>query len=1031
MSKNKISEKVNSAFAALSGIRGEVEKDGWKKYSVGSTPRTELDPLFDLYIRVTKLEEIEDKSKMSSFTESSQIAENLTSQATTGFDGLVSNTPLGSKRDLFDTMTPVGVCDARMVSRVEDCVTGLREGVQLCREDLSPIVRRVDTYPSLAAIRPHTDGVVIAYDARHCIANDGSFVVLSWHFAVIVGERVVEFLFLRKSAALLTLETALGRIYDYIDVLSPVDVRGVRRYCSLSYDGRNAVERKYGSRNDAVTASEIAYDDGKTVHTVLDWSAVNHLRTVLLCYAGAADISAFDQRGAYSKDILARCRAVHDGTVMMQSEYIYPDSLNPRCGRNQNKYPLTIQVADAICHAPGKKRKLKDLCHAVGLDDMFIDTKTVKMDVLLQNDPRRYFQFSSCTCLAILLYTARLYGYNAVPPVTLISAAAKVMRDKMAKTLGCETVAEFDRIYRGVQPAAKGKIKKKDRPCFLQNSSLESINDKARTVQIDFSGAFHGGYNMSSSIGYFPKLTFEYDLRSAYATAMCIIPDVDWEQPFTEVITNRELTIQDFRASFALPFCNPFLPMFACVDFEFPNDVKYPCIPIDVDGVPVYPLSSRGIHGVYTTGPELYLALMLGAKINVQRGYILRPALDPKTGSQLFSLRAAEKQLVVDRSLAAEEFGKKSIEALTLKEMVASGYGKIAQNVSDKYEDSEGIQKISSPITNPVAACLITSVVRCELIAALNQISEAGFHVYSATTDGFITDAPKEKLDALDLYGFKRPMEFARLFLTDGKDPSLFDTKHQQTDLLNLSTRCYVSMSCDEDMPGVCAHGNLSVEFEKNSLEDRHDFYYKALTRTGGVECKNISYTSLGKLKNGEAFKIMNQRKIVSLDFDMKRKPVMESFRKTMVPFESILYEIANFETEPYTNITEYREYLKMKDRKKCLRTLADWESFRSVEETHTKSANKIRDTRWSILFSCVAGHRAGFWEIPMLDSLTGDERIAWVNKFAENGRLFKINDWKNAGRKDRRNSILPYEAVKEKLHEMQRESHSEAEKVS
>ena len=1025
MSKKKLSDELNSVFAALPEIREEVEKDGWKKYSAGTTSGIDLDTRFDLYIRQQKLKNIEEISKISSITKSSQLTESLDNQASTKDRGLVSNFPLGSKDERYDTMTrETGgeYLDGMYTCYVDGCcdVSSIDGDVyrSLC-------VRRVGSYPSLSGIRSTMSGLVIAYEAKHLLGSDGSFIVLSWHFAVALSaDRVIEFVFLRKSDSLLTLEIALGRIYDYLGIVDPVGVRKVRRYCSLSFNGKDFTEKKFDNRKDAEAASDIAYDDGKAVHVMLDWSNTEHIKTVLLCYAGAADISAFDQSGAYNKDILGRCTEVHNGVVMMQSEHIYPDSLDPKCGRNQNKYPLTIQVADVLCHTPNKKRSIKDICHAVGLDNMYIDTKNVRMSALLKNDPRLYFQHASCVCLSTLLYIAELYGYNAVPPVTLISAAAKVMRDEMAKTLRSQTVAEFDRAYRGIQLVTGGKMKKKDKPGFIQNSSMEPINDKARTVQIDFAGAFHGGYNMSSTIGYHPKWTTEYDLRSAYATAMCMVEDVDWDNPFDDLILNRELQLRDFKVQYAFAkTLNPLLPMFACVDFEFPADVKYPCIPVVVDGTPIYPLSSKGLSGVYATGPELYLALRLGAKVFVHRGYILAASIDPETGNSFCSLRDAVKQLVLDRSLASGDFGKDSIEAMTLKEMCAAGYGKVAQNVADNGLSEDGF-KVSSPITNPVAASLITAIVRCEILAALNQISRAGYSCYAATTDGLISDMPKDELDTLDLFGFRKPMETARLFLTDGNDPALFDCKHQQDDLLNLSTRCYVSLRAeDEDgLPGVCAHGNLSVEYEKNSLEDRRDLYYKAISRTGNVTSVNTSYTSLRKLKKGESFKVGDQQKAVSLDFDMRRKPVHESFRKVMVPFDGALYEIANFDTVPFADVAEYKEYLKKKNNKKCLRTCEDWDAFWAAGE-HSGTSNRTKDLKWAILFSCIAGHRAGFWEIAALDMLSGPERCIWVNQYAESERLFTESDWRNAGRKDRWKNILPYEVVKDKLREMQKGS--------
>jgi hypothetical protein len=93
-------------------------------------------------------------------------------------------------------------------------------------------------------------------------------------------------------------------------------------------------------------------------------------------------------------------------------------------------------------------------------------------------------------------------------------------------------------------------------------------------------------------------------------------------------------------------------------------------------------LLDQGIHGVYACGPELYLAVRLGARVFCERGYVLNTL---KNGlSESYSLRPAVVQLVRDRDMAKELYEKGSLEELILKTMVNSGYGKVAQNVIKK-----------------------------------------------------------------------------------------------------------------------------------------------------------------------------------------------------------------------------------------------------------------------------------------------------------------------------------------------------------
>ena len=109
------------------------------------------------------------------------------------------------------------------------------------------------------------------------------------------------------------------------------------------------------------------------------------------------------------------------------------------------------------------------------------------------------------------------------------------------------------------------------------------------------------------------------------------------------------------------------------------------------------------------------------------------------------SLRVACRQMVSDRSIAKETYGKGSIEEKLLKLFVNGGYGKIAQNVIEKHtwdgwrEEMDDIG--CSAITSPERAALITDIVRCMLIGTMNQLSDRGLRTFSVTTDGFITEA--------------------------------------------------------------------------------------------------------------------------------------------------------------------------------------------------------------------------------------------------------------------------------------------------
>lgn len=119
----------------------------------------------------------------------------------------------------------------------------------------------------------------------------------------------------------------------------------------------------------------------------------------------------------------------------------------------------------------------------------------------------------------------------------------------------------------------------------------------------------------------------------------------------------------------------------------------------------------------------------------------------------MYPYRNIVQILVRARADAAKIHGKNCLEAKLYKFIINSLYGKIAQNVHDMYSPNKTrLNNAESLITNNVSASLITSFVRSVLFALFYGINNAGYNVYSATTDGLITDMPFEEFNALPLF---------------------------------------------------------------------------------------------------------------------------------------------------------------------------------------------------------------------------------------------------------------------------------------
>ncbi len=929
-------------------------------------------------------------------------------------------------------------------------------------------------YTSLQDIMVDDETLLIACDSEWVnVANpNGSHqrYILSWQFAFIRDDDLVEVIFLAKN---FTENKPLSGRLDMLDALSVVyclydhqarlmtfDVRAYRKFIAVKRDAKgNAVEQEFTSKKAALAVSS-------QVETMFKFpKKMLYLSICLLFHTGLVDITAFDLIGrdiVYDQNllnlVLKHLTSIHHGLVSLKKITIFPRYQavgNGHC----RLFPVELSIRDTLIQAPPKQGSLEQLGNSINVPKVSVpDSTKAHMDAFLMNDPVGYFEYASTDSVVTLLYASSLYGINVTPKVTITSAAAGVMRNVIATYLGVDPRdrASFDRVYRGLRPVSKGNVSTGNvQVPYIQAMSVEPINLATQHVQYMASFAYHGGYNGCSEVGYFTNHTNDYDLKNAYPTAMALIPDIDWEHPIKQEWNDISIPANADEL-FDVP--TPLHLIYAYVKaFKFPKDTAFPCIPVVVEGIPVYPLEYESsadycekVPGVYITGPELYLAHKLGAEVVMDKVYRLSPLTHTgKNGNTTMvshSLAKGVKSLIEDRAKAkayAKAMNLKNyLPDTILKIMVNSCYGKVAQNVIEKRTWDAYTEEMTSIgasfITNPVSASLITAIVRCVLIAAQNQCISLGFHVYSVTTDGFISDVPEVVLTSLDLYGFGQLLYGSRMFLTNNQSGTIWEIKHQQDELLNFTTRGNVSL----DPGGVLARNNVVTGFEKSkkgSYDERLWVMDKVLTRKQKIEFDSSDWTKFKSiiLKKAKDFDIIVNKKHISMDFDMKRKPVYESFVTVKPVIAGKQYEIANFNTVPYTNIGEYKKYKSLKDweiteRKKhpskALRTLYDWEtnffvplatySYRTKKSVKnrtnsntTPKDNKKRNTKPGLskkdkeivdkIRACLYAHRAGVISIPLLAQDT-DLFLTTLNHSGLCKRHFSKNDLKNYHKRSR-----------------------------
>ena len=107
---------------------------------------------------------------------------------------------------------------------------------------------------------------------------------------------------------------------------------------------------------------------------------------------------------------------------------------------------------------------------------------------------------------------------------------------------------------------------------------------------------------------------------------------------------------------------------FACVDFKFPSEVRYPTLPVrTVHGI-LFPNEGRS----YCSSPEIELALNLGAELTVKHAVTI-----PTSDEQVFFP-------FIQRSIELRAKAPPGLEKALWKEVTNSCYGKTAQGLRIK-----------------------------------------------------------------------------------------------------------------------------------------------------------------------------------------------------------------------------------------------------------------------------------------------------------------------------------------------------------
>lgn len=715
--------------------------------------------------------------------------------------------------------------------------------------DAVPVVD-FGSLPSVLAMGTGKTHLVLGYDTEYNVAVDGkSREIVSYQFYwvdILDGSQ--------HEVVIMPLE---GQRLEVADCLYTVSLAGgFHRYANGFKDvgkvGTASLDPRGVPRRDL--------DDDHVRDSLFHKFSV---RIVLVGHYMKVDATAFRRPKRRCDDILHRLTSAGGGLVSLGSVRVVRTS---GYGSSSRLFPFSVIFRDTRNQASPDHKSLEALGDACGVRKLDVGDDIADMKKLSRDDLQRFLDYSANDARIVVHYMAKVWGWNVVPPVTISSGGAAALKSGIMDYWVLKHFINADAVHDAVEESPNGasnalfrrnfqglKKRKTELECdddlqYYARRSLEPVDGDARDAHGNWADAFCGGYNACLAPGAHFYKTYDWDLKSAYPTAMSCIIDPDYSDGgvIARTIEKRELTLDDF-------WLGPLTPFVGHVGWVFPESVIVPCLPVRRGDSLIFPRTSYGcgfgddegdslrldecgldpdgvdrggrdftreqlnaivdvvgggedgvFHGQTCSAPEIWLALKLGARVFCQRGIEMKLLGREIDGEIEYSrsLRFGLKQMVRDRATAKRDFGPKSLEELTIKVATNSCYGKLAQDVDDQNgwnayaEEMENIG--GSAVTSPYHASMTTSLVRATLLAVANQVE-----ILSATTDGVITS--HGDLESLDLFGLADILRDARLALAD--DDSIWEIKHEQHDLINLATRANVSL----EEGGVLAKGGVKT----------------------------------------------------------------------------------------------------------------------------------------------------------------------------------------------------------------------------
>lgn len=565
--------------------------------------------------------------------------------------------------------------------------------------------------------------------------------------------------------------------------------------------------------------------------------------------------------------------------------------------RQRHKHRVSVTLRDSKVLTPAGKGALKDIGELLGFEKFQLTKDEIShMDMVLAKQPELYRDYAIRDAEITVHYCDQmrrlnesLNSSNKIPTTLSSIGVAYILRTWEQLGINSDDVLGFKEVEEKVFSNGHYITQKRK---VLQDE-----------VELYYSFAiycFHGGRNEQYFFGAAPKgLYTDYDLTGAYTTAMSLIGTPQWKG--IAASKDPEMYQVDTLG-------------YAQVQFAFPADTRFPCLPVRSSAGLIFPL--KGVS--FCCAPEIYQARRMGAIITILNGIILPQDRDSRPFGEF----------IKETTRRRKSYTKGTLFELFWKELANGVYGKTAQGTrkrncynprSNSYE-----QLPPSKITNPYVAAWVTSFIRAvlaEILAAL----PAEVRVSNVTTDGILTNASKQVMD--DCVNGPLCMLFqAGRYSITGKRECLEIKRHAEQ-VIGVRTRGQFTLVGIEGEKPILA--KMGVKPPCDSDVEANEWMITALAeRTPETSIEVPALRPLPDIcrEGGDLVEMILKRRL-RMDFDWKRDVDLNTVTVSRIRDFDHLY----FETIPWLTVDD------------CLACRENWEDF-SRQKRVLKTEEDLRD---------------------------------------------------------------------------------------